>query len=46
LRESEQRFRFPNHNQSVELLIKAADDALYEVKAKGRNNYLLKEYKS
>ena len=37
---------FPNHNQSVELLIKAADDALYEVKAKGRNNYLLKEYKS
>ena len=37
---------FPNHNQSVELLIKTADDALYEVKAKGRNNYLLKEYKS
>ncbi len=37
---------FPNHNQSVELLIKTADDALYEVKAKGRNNYLLKECKS
>jgi len=37
---------FPNHNQSAELLIKTADDALYEVKAKGRNNYLLKECKS
>lgn len=33
----------PNNNQSVEVLIKTADEALYEVKATGRNNYLMKE---
>jgi diguanylate cyclase (GGDEF)-like protein/PAS domain S-box-containing protein len=33
----------PHHHQSLEVLIKTADDALYEVKATGRNNYLMKE---
>ena len=37
---------FPNHNQSAELLVKTADEALYEAKAKGRNNCVLKECKS
>lgn len=37
---------FPNNNQSVELLVKTADDALYEVKTNGRNNYRLEYCKS
>ena len=39
-------YTFPNHNQSAELLVKTADEALYKVKNTGRNNYLLKECKS
>ena len=35
----------PNDKHSAEILVKIADEALYDVKRKGRNNYLLKECK-
>ncbi|MFH1153089.1 MAG: diguanylate cyclase [Pseudomonadota bacterium] len=36
---------FPSDLYSAEVLIKTADEALYDVKRKGRNNYFFKEYK-
>lgn len=36
---------FPNHNHIAEILVKTADETLYEAKRKGRNNYHFKECK-
>jgi diguanylate cyclase (GGDEF)-like protein len=35
--------QFPNHGNNVETLLKAADDAMYEVKRKGKNGYAIKD---
>jgi diguanylate cyclase (GGDEF)-like protein/PAS domain S-box-containing protein len=35
--------QFPNHGNNVETLLKAADDAMYEVKRNGKNGYAIKD---